>query len=232
MDREDFARGVREVAPLLLGVAPFGLVAGIAAANAGLDLTQAVGMSVIVFAGASQLAALDLIGRDAPLSVVVLTAVVINLRMLMYSASIAPHFRTFATRLKAGLAYLLTDQAYALSIASYRGERSVDRAAYYIGVALTLWVVWQVTTAAGVVLGTGVPDAWGLEFAVPLVFLALLVPAMEDGPTTVAGLAGGTIAVAGAGLPLNLGLLVGASVGIVAGLVAERPMEVNATDGH
>ena len=232
MNRADFRRGVRDVGPLLLGVAPFGLVAGIAAANAGLDLTQAVGMSVIVFAGASQLAALDLIGRDAPLSVVVLTAVVINLRMLMYSASIAPHFRTFAARVKAGLAYLLTDQAYALSIASYRGERSVDRVAYYLGVAVTLWVVWQLTTAAGVLLGTGVPDAWGLEFAVPLVFLALLVPAMEDGPTTVAGLAGGTIAVVGAGLPLNLGLLVGASVGIVAGLLAERPMEVNATDGH
>jgi len=232
MNRADFRRGVRDVAPLLLGVAPFGLVAGIAAANAGLDLTQAVGMSVIVFAGASQLAALDLIGRDAPLSVVVLTAVVINLRMLMYSASIAPHFRTFAGRVKAGLAYLLTDQAYALSIASYRAEESVDRVAYYLGVAVTLWVVWQLTTAAGVLLGTGVPDAWGLEFAVPLVFLALLVPAMEDGPTTVAGLVGGTIAVVGAGLPLNLGLLVGASVGIVAGLLAERSMEVDATDGH
>jgi 4-azaleucine resistance transporter AzlC len=232
MNRADFRRGVRDVAPLLLGVAPFGLVAGIAAANAGLDLTQAVGMSVIVFAGASQLAALDLIGRDAPLSVVVLTAVVINLRMLMYSASIAPYFRTFAARVKAGLAYLLTDQAYALSIASYRAEASVDRVAYYLGVAVTLWVVWQLTTAAGVLLGTGVPDAWGLEFAVPLVFLALLVPAMEDGPTTVAGLVGGTVAVVGAGLPLNLGLLVGASVGIVAGLLAERPMEVDATDGH
>lgn len=232
MNRADFRRGVRDVAPLLLGVAPFGLVAGIAAANAGLDLTQAVGMSVIVFAGASQLAALDLIGRDAPLSVVVLTAVVINLRMLMYSASIAPHFRTFAARVKAGLAYLLTDQAYALSIASYRAEESIDRVAYYLGVAVTLWIVWQVTTAAGVLLGTGVPDAWGLEFAVPLVFLALLIPAMEDGPTTVAGLAGGTVAVVGAGLPLNLGLLVGASVGIVAGLLAERPMEVTATDGH
>jgi 4-azaleucine resistance transporter AzlC len=231
MNRADFRRGVRDVAPLLLGVAPFGLVAGIAAVNAGLDLSQAVGMSVIVFAGASQLAALDLIGNGAPASVVVLTAVVINLRMLMYSASIAPHFRAFAARVKAGLAYLLTDQAYALSIASYR-DGDVDRVAYYLGTAVTLWVVWQLTTVAGVVLGTGVPEAWGLEFAVPLVFLALLVPAMEDGPTTVAGLAGGAVAVVGTALPLNLGLLVGASVGIAAGLLAERFMEVNPSDGH
>jgi 4-azaleucine resistance transporter AzlC len=232
MDLAEFRRGVRDVTPLLLGVAPFGLVAGIAAVNAGLDLPQAVGMSVIVFAGASQLAALDLIGRDAPLSVVVVTAVVINLRMLMYSASIAPHFRAFAGRVKAGLSYLLTDQAYALSIARFRSTDGTDRAAYYLGTALTLWVVWQITTVAGVLLGTGVPDAWGLEFAVPLVFLALLVPAMEDGPTTAAGLVGGAVAVVGAGLPLNLGLLVGASVGIAAGLASERVMEVDPSDGH
>lgn len=232
MDRDDFLRGVRDVSPLLLGVLPFGLVAGIAAANAGLTLTQAVGMSVIVFAGTSQLAALDLLGRDAHLIVVFVTAVVINLRMMMYSASIAPHFREFAARLKAGLAYLLTDQAYALAIASYRSEESVDRVAYYLGAAATLWVVWQIATVVGVLVGTGVPDVWGLEFAAPLVFLALLVPAMEDGPTTVAGLVGGGVAAAAAGLPLNLGLLAGATAGIVAGLIAERRMEVHVSDGH
>jgi len=232
MDLAEVRRGIWDVSPLLLGIVPFGLVAGIAAVNAGLSLSQALGMSVIVFAGASQLAALDLIGRDAPLSVIVLTAVVINLRMLMYSASIAPHFRSFSNRTKATLAYVLTDQAYAISIADYRSASTTDRVAYYLGVALTLWVVWQVTTVLGVVLGTGVPDAWGLEFAVPLVFLALLVPAMEDGPTTVAGILGGTVAVVATGLPLNLGLLVGATVGIAAGLVAESVMEVNPSDDH
>lgn len=232
MNSADFRRGVRDVSPLLLGVAPFGLVAGIAAVNAGLDLSQALGMSVVVFAGASQLAALDLIGNDAPLSVVVVTATVINLRMLMYSASIAPYLRDLSAKWKGGLAYLLTDQAYALSVANYRSERSFDRKAYYLGVALTLWVVWQLTTATGVFLGTGVPDAWGLEFAVPLVFLALLVPAMEDGPTTIAAVASGGVAVVGAGLPLNVGLLVAATVGILVGLVAETRLDVEVTDGH
>jgi 4-azaleucine resistance transporter AzlC len=234
MDRADLRRGVRDVVPLLLGVVPFGLVAGIAAVNAGLSLGQAVGMSVVVFAGASQLAALDLLGRDAPLSVVVLTAVVINLRMLMYSASIAPYFRDLRGHLRAGLSYLLTDQAYALSIATYRSDRETDRVAYYLGAAASLWVVWQVATAAGVVLGTGVPDAWGLEFAVPLVFLALLVPAMEDRPTTVAGLVGGAVAVLAGGLPLNLGLLAGASAGILAGLGTEVVTGERAEvgDGH
>ncbi|AAV46792.1 4-azaleucine resistance transporter AzlC [Haloarcula quadrata] len=229
MDTASFRRGVRDVAPLLLGIIPFGLVAGIATVNAGLGLPAAVGLSVVVFAGASQLAALELLGQNAPLTVVVATAVVINLRLLMYSASIAPYFRNFTGRWKAMLAYVLTDQAYALSVASYRSDSETDRKWYYLGVAVTLWAVWQVTTIAGALLGTGVPDAWGLEFAIPLVFLAILVPAIEDAATAVAAAVGGAIAVVGAGLPLNLGLLVAAGVGITAGVLTESA--TGGTDG-
>jgi 4-azaleucine resistance transporter AzlC len=230
MDRVAFGQGVRDISPLLLGVIPFGFIAGIAAVNAGLGLPEAVGLSTIVFAGAAQLAALDLIGRDAPLAIIVVTAVVINLRMLMYSASIAPYFQNLRKRSKATAAYLLTDQAYALAIVRYQNEDSPHRIAYYLGVAVTLWVVWQVTTIAGVVLGTTVPDSLGLEFAVPLVFLALLIPAMEDGPTTVAGIFGGIVAVGTVGLPLNLGLLVAAGGGIVAGLLTEGATEDSQND--
>ena len=217
----DLLAGVRDVSPLMLGIVPFALVAGIATVDAGYSLAEALGLSVIVFAGASQLAALDLLGADAPLAVVIGTAVVINIRLVMYSASIAPYFSRYDTRLRAGLAYLLTDQAYALSVAEF--ERSPDRIRwrYYLGVAASLWVVWQIGTVIGVAVGAGVPDAWGLTFAVPLVFLALLVPAMKDRPTTAAGLVGGTVAVATAGLPLNLGLLAGAVCGVGAGLLVE-----------
>lgn len=232
MDLVAVRRGVRDVAPLLLGIAPFGLVAGVAAMNAGLTLEQAVGMSVIVFAGAAQLAALELIGQDAPLSVIVVTAVVINLRMMMYSASIAPYFRSLSTRIRTGAAYLLTDQAYALSVSRYRSDERIDRLGYYLGAAVAPWIVWQLTTVIGALIQTGVPASLGLEFAVPLVFLALLVPAMEDGPTTVAGVFGGVLAVLGSGLPLNLGLLVGAAVGIAAGVAAETALPVEASDGH
>ncbi|WP_435099107.1 AzlC family ABC transporter permease [Halorubrum sp. N11] len=217
----DLWAGIRDVSPLLLGIVPFGLVAGIAAVDAGLGLTEAVGLSVIVFAGASQLAAIELIGKDAPLAVVVGTAVVINLRMVMYSASIAPHFADYGRRLRAVLAYVLTDQAYALSVAEFERNSERSRWRYYLGAAVTLWVVWQIATVVGVVVGASVPDAWGLTFAVPLVFLALLVPAMKDRPTTAAAVAGGTIAVVAAGLPLNLGLLAGAVSGIVVGLLTE-----------
>jgi 4-azaleucine resistance transporter AzlC len=222
MDTKDLWRGLRDVAPLLIGIAPFGLVTGVAAVNAGLDLGLAVGMSVIVFAGAAQLAALELIRTDAPLVVIVVTAAVINLRMLMYSASIAPHFREFKAKWKGALAYILTDQAYALSIARFETEEPVEKRSYYLGVAVPIWLVWQVMTVAGVVLGASVPPSWGLEFTVPLVFLALLVPAVEDRETLVAAAVGGGGAVLGAGLPLNLGLPVGATAGVLAGAIAER----------
>ncbi|SNR54658.1 AzlC family ABC transporter permease [Halorubrum vacuolatum] len=218
----DIRAGVRDVSPLLLGIAPFGLVAGIASVEAGLDFAQAVGMSIIVFAGASQLAALELIGANAPFAVVVATAVVINLRVVMYSASIAPYFADYGERLRAGLAYVLTDQAYALSIAEFTtAETERSRFRYYLGVATPLWIVWQISTVIGFVLGAGVPEEWGLTFAVPLVFLALLVPAMKDRPTTVAGAVGGVAALLAVGVPFNLGLLVGATAGIVAGLIVE-----------
>jgi predicted branched-subunit amino acid permease len=225
MDTAEFRRGVRASLPILLGITPFALVSGVAAVRTGLSPTQAMGLSVIVFAGASQLAALDLLGRDASLAVVVVTAGVINLRMVMYSASLAPHLRSLPGRVKAGAAYLLTDQAFAVALARFTGEETPGslsgRLWFYLGVAASLWAVWQAGTVAGILLGRGVPDAWRLEFAIPLVFLAILVPAVEDRPTLVAAAVGGGVALAGAGLPLNLGLLAGATAGIAAGMLTE-----------
>jgi len=218
----DLRDGIRDALPLLLGIVPFALVAGVAGVEAGLSPLQTVGLSVVVFAGASQLAAIDLLGRDAALGVVVLTVVVVNLRMLMYSASIAPYFRELSARVRAGCAYVLTDQAYALALARYAGDRdrgsTTRRPYYYLGVGLTLWVVWQAGTVVGVVFGAAVPDSWRLGFAVPLVFLALLVPAVSDAPSLGAAVVAAAVAVLGAGLPFNAGLIVGAVVGVATGI--------------
>jgi 4-azaleucine resistance transporter AzlC len=218
---DDFRAGVRAALPSLLGLVPFGLVAGIAAVNAGLSPFQAVGLSAVVFAGAAQLAAIDLLARDASLAVVVVTAVVINLRMAMYSASIAPYFESFRRRWAVGCSYLLTDVSYALSIAEFTDESETDRRWYYLGVAGAIWAVWQLTTVAGVLLGAGIPESWGVGFAVPLVFLTLLVADVSDRPRLIAALVGGSVAVVGAAWPLNLGLLGGALAGVVAGVVVD-----------
>lgn len=219
----DLLAGVRAAGPVVLGVIPFALVAGITAISAGLTVPEAVGMSVLVFAGAAQLAAIDLIGSNAPFAVVVATAVVINVRMLMYSASIAPYFQSFSARLRAILAYVLTDQAYAMSVAEYERNDERSRLWYYTGIGFTLWVVWQIGTLAGAVLGAGVPDALGLDFALPLVFLALLLPAIKDRGTTTAALAAGAVALAAtaAGVPLSLDLPLAAVVGVLAGLAVD-----------
>ncbi|WP_243700359.1 AzlC family ABC transporter permease [Halorussus pelagicus] len=228
--REDFLSGVRVAAPIILGIVPFGMVAGVAAAGVGMSAIQALAMSVVVFAGASQLAAIELIGRNAPVAVVVLTVLVVNLRHVMYSASIAPHFRRQSAKWKAALAYLLTDQAYAVSLLEFENDEETSRRWYYLGVAVPLWVAWQIATIVGVLLGAQIPSGWQLEFAVPLVFLAVLVPAVTDRATGAAAVVGGGVAVAANGLPYNLGLIVAALVGIAVGLAVESAFSVNSDD--
>ncbi|PSP82402.1 branched-chain amino acid ABC transporter permease [Halobacteriales archaeon QS_1_68_17] len=232
--RGDYLAGARAVAPVLVGIVPFGLIAGATAVAAGIPPFQAVAMSVIVFAGASQLAAIDLIGRTAPVGVVVLTAVVVNLRLTMYSASIAPYFRGFRAPAKWISAYVLTDQAYALSLTEFRETAPDERSRlwFYLGAATPLWLVWQVATAVGAVLGASVPEGLSLGFAVPLTFLALLFPAIEDRPTAGAALVAGVVAVAGAPLPFNLGLVAAAIAGVAAGTLLEMRAGTFPTTGH
>ncbi|MFB6177125.1 MAG: AzlC family ABC transporter permease [Halobaculum sp.] len=215
--RTAFLDGVRAVAPILLGAAPFGLVAGAAAVGADLTVAQAMGLSTVVFAGASQLAAIDLLGQNASVAVVVGTALVINARMVMYSASIAPYFENLSSRRRALVAYLLTDQAYALSITRFRQHGS--SLWFYLGTAAPLWLVFVAATAVGAVVGARVPAWLPLEFTIPLTFLAVLVPAIVDRESQAAAVVAGTVAVLGANLPYNLGLLAGAGTGIAAGLL-------------
>lgn len=216
---------------MLIGVVPFGLVAGASPVAQGLGTWSAVGFSTVVFAGASQLAAIDVLGTGGSAWVAVVAACTINLRMLLYSASLAPYFAHERFERRMGVAYLLTDQAYAVSLAAWVGEDTsvVDdsvrsrRMARYVGAGATLWAVWQVTTVLGAAVGNAIPDSVPLGFAVPLVFLVLLVPVVVDRPSVVAAAAGGggaTIASQlGAG---HLSVIVGAVAGIVAGAAVDR----------
>jgi len=180
-------------------------------------------MSVLIFAGASQLAALQLVAENAPLLVIVLTALIINLRFTMYSASLAPYFRALSAKWKAVLAYLLTDPAYGVSITRFRQfPRVPNRHWFYMGVAASTWLIWQSFTAAGVFLGTRVPENWSLDFAIPLMFIALAVPALHDRATIAAGLTSAVVSVLVFHLPLNLGLIVAAGSGILIGLLVDE----------
>ncbi|MDQ4134530.1 MAG: AzlC family ABC transporter permease, partial [Actinomycetota bacterium] len=197
----DARAGVVAVAPMLIGVVPFGLVAGAAPVAGGLGGWAAVGLSTIVFAGASQLAAADVLADGGSALVAVLAAWTINLRMVLYSASLAPYLSHEPTRRRVGAAYLLTDQAYALSITRWAaGGDPASRLPYYLGAAAVLWATWQAATVVGVLIGGAVPEDVPLEFAVPLVFLVLLVPVLTTAPAVAAAATGGTGAVAAAEL--------------------------------
>lgn len=222
---------------MLVGVIPFGLVAGATPATTGLGGGTSIGLSTIVFAGASQLAAADVLADGGSALVAVIAACTINLRMLLYSASLAPHLTHVRLRRRLLMAYALTDQAYAVSITRWSGEAvrageggpqpELDRRVpYYLGAAFTLWLNWQLCTILGVLIGSAVPDSLPLDFAVPLVFLVLLVPAITSRPAAVAAITGGLVALAadeaGAG---HLGVLFGALGGIAAGAFAEVTLE-------
>ena len=224
MSRTDLRAGAMAILPMLIGVIPFGLVAGVTPVANGLGTGAAVGFSTVVFAGASQLAAIDVLSNGGAAIVAALAALTINLRMLLYSASIAPYLsrETFGRRMV--VAYLMTDQAYAVSITRWaeEGDDPERRLPFYFGAGLMLWGSWQISTILGALLGSAVPDDVPLEFAVPLVFLVLLVPAVNTRPAAVAALAGGGTAVLAAELGAGpLSIIVGAFAGITAGVVAE-----------
>ena len=222
-----FVSGTKAIVPVLIALIPFAVAFGATAVGNGLSSLEALAMSVFVFAGAAQLAAIPLLSAGASVAIIVLTVLVVNLRMTLYSASLAPHFRQLPIGWRGLLSYLLTDQAYAATITRFDdGEtEEPDKRWYYLGVALAIWVTWQAATMLGVFLGAWASEGWSLDFVLPLTFIALAVPAIKDRATTAAALSAGGAAVLAATLPLNLGLITAASVGVLGGLFAESVAE-------
>ncbi len=217
-----FWRGVVVSLPIAVGIVPFGLVTGIAGVNAGLSAVEATVMSVLVFAGAAQLVALQLIGAGASILFVWLATLVVNLRYLMYSSALAKPLEALSWRMKVLAAYLMVDQNFALALNQYPtlGPRITPR--FYMGIGFVVWLTWVACTYAGALLGARLPEAWSLDFAVPLCFLVLLVPAVHNRPSLFAALLGGLVSTALIGLPYRSGLFIGAIAGIWAGVWLEN----------
>ena len=223
--QQDFLAGARATLPILLGVVPFALICSVAAVSVGLTPFEATGMSFIVFAGASQLAVLQLIGEGAVWLVMVLTAWVINLRFTMYSATLASYLKDEPIYRKAPFAFILSDQAFGVTMSHFANETPANPAWYFYGTAAAIWLTWIISAIVGALLGTLVPASWGLDFAFPLSFLALMFAALKDRPAVIAALVGGFTAIITKGLPYNLGLILAALLGIGAGVLAENIAE-------
>jgi predicted branched-subunit amino acid permease len=221
-ERREFFQGVRALLPILLGVVPFGLISGIAVVATGIAPTSGLVMSLLVFSGAALIVALQLISTGAPAVVVLFSALVVNLRFMIYSASLAPLFRHLSRGRKSLLGYLLSDQAYAASITHLR-ESGAPRAGWlhFLGAGITMWVAWQVSVGLGLFLGARLPASWSLEFTIPLTFLALAVPAIKDRFTAAAAALAGITAVLAGGAPFRTGLVLAALLGILLGTIWE-----------
>ena len=221
--RSQFLAGVRAELPILVGVVPFGLIFGAVAVSGGLPPLLAQAMSSVVFAGSAQFIGAQLMAGGAPALVLLATTAVVNLRHLLYSASLAPQVRHLPLRWRLLLAYLLTDEAYAVTIVHYTDPDSQPptRHWYYLGAGLALWTSWQISTALGVFFGAAVPASWSLDFALAVTFIGIVVPTLRDRPHTGAALSAALVAALTFAWPYKLGLMAAALTGIVVGVVLE-----------
>ena len=219
---KNFWAGARAEIPLLIGVFPFGMIYGALALNAGLSASAAQSMSSIVFAGSAQFITTQLVHESAPGLVMVLTIAVVNLRHMLYSASLAPYLASLSTRWKVLLGYLLTDEAYAPTAIHYEKEGMTPWGHWFLlGAGLALWTNWQISTGLGIFLGTAIPESWSLDFALPLTFIAMVVPVLKNRPAVAAAISAGAVALVAYSLPYKLGLILAALVGITVGTVLE-----------
>ncbi len=224
--------GFRAGAPFLLVVIPFGMLFGVVAIEAGFTSLQTMAFSSVVFAGAAQFTALSLMAEDAPFVIVVATALAVNLRMAMYSASLAVWLGQAPLWKRVLIAYVNVDQSYAVSVNRYEDEPHLSlsqRVAFFFGAVTPVCPMWVVATGMGIWIGDSIPDWLVLDFALPICFLAIIAPMMRTLAHIVAAVVSIVMALVLSGLPYNLGLLVAAAVAMIVGAQVEVLMQRRAT---
>lgn len=221
----EFWAGARDIIPLIVGAIPFGIIFGTLATAAGLSLTGTLAMSIFVFAGSSQFIAVGLVAAKTIWPLIVLTTFVVNLRHLLYAISLLPHVKQLPQVWKVLVAFWLTDETFAVGIRRYQSsEPSNFKHWYYAGAALAMYLNWQVCTLLGITAGQLVPNAadWGLDFAMSVTFIGMVVPYVKNKPMGMAVTVAGVTALLGYGLPHKLGLMIAAITGISAGILCEK----------
>ncbi len=216
---------MRDTAPLLLGAFPFGLIYGALAASSGLSATAAMLMAICVFAGSSQFIAIGLVAAHTPVAIIVFTTLIVNLRHMLYSATLLPYLRHLPQKWRIPLAFWLTDETFAVTIHRFqRDDDSPYKHWYQLGSSLAMYLNWQFWCLLGLLLGTRIPDAqaWGLDVAMPVTFIGMLIPFVKSKPVAVCVLTAGAASLLTWQLPYKLGILVATFAGITAGLLAQR----------
>ncbi len=220
----EFLGGAKATIPLIVGAIPFGIIFGTLAPGSGCSPEAAMAMSLIVFAGSAQFIAIGLMAAGAAVPVIVFTTLVVNLRHLLYAAALVPHVRHLSQKWRAILAFGLTDESFAVVSSRFMKEGSTDRSHwYYLGSITAMYSNWVFCTFVGLNIGTRFPDMteWGLDFAMSVTFIGMIVPYLKNRPMWGAVVVSGAVALAAFSLPHKLGLILAALSGVLAGMVLE-----------
>ncbi|VXC86320.1 Branched-chain amino acid ABC transporter permease [Pseudomonas sp. 9AZ] len=222
---QQFLYGCRDSIPMIVGILPFGLVYGALASLAGLSLGQALGMSLLVYAGSAQFIAISLLTLGSGMVVILLTTLVVNLRHVLYSAALQPYVGKLSQRWRVPLAFGLTDETFAVVQRRYLARGMTEHGQWYhAGVALALYLSWVSSSLVGALFGQSVPNlaGWGLDFAMLATFIGIVVPALRNQPQIAAALVAGAVALLCHAWPYKLGLMAAALSGIAVGVWLER----------
>ncbi len=221
--RSFFLKGCADIAPVALPIATWSLVTGIAMAKSPLLLHQAISYSLLAYAGTAQLAALPLLVVGAPIWVSVMTALMVNLRFIIYSAGLRPSLRSQPLGMRCLLGCLISDMAFIMYMRhEARWRQSPLRGYYFLGLGCANYVIWHCASLVGLLGGALIPEAWGLSFAGTLALVAILVPMLMSRPAMVACAVAGITAVCLRDLPFKLGLIGAIAAGTAAAVFAEK----------
>ena len=227
-----FREGAVEAIPMAIGIAAWGLVAGVAMAKSGMGVPLSILMTLLVYAGSAQIAALPLIAADAPMWVVWATTLCVSLRFMAFSFHYRPYFAHLPLRQRMKLSFVMGDTSFALFIRRFPeplpGRPYED---YFLGSALVTFGVWQVATITGIVLGHGIPEAWNLGFAGTMALLALTCTQLRNPVTGIAAVVAGCAAVAAYALPLKLNNIAAIAAAVAVGVLAGRAPRLRAGAG-
>ena len=219
----EFKVGLLEELPLQAGVLPFGMVYGILGIESGMSALETFMLSSLLFAGASQIIFTQLVSAATPALIIITSIAAINARHMLYATSMHRYIGHLPLGWRIVLAYLLTDEAYAVSIRRYIDRPHNQHMHYHLlASGLLLFTVWQASTLAGILLGATIPKALSLGFAIPLSFMAIVIPLLNSAPQIIAALTAGIIALTCQSLPWNSWLIFAACGGIIAGMIADR----------
>jgi predicted branched-subunit amino acid permease len=228
LEKQAFREGLRISAPTAPGMLAWGLVTGMAMVKSGLSIWQALGMTLLVFAGSAQLAALPLMAANAPIGIVFVTAMIVNLRFVIFAAAIGPHFAHLRWYKRIWYGYFNVDVTIALFPQRFPAEtlhRPEGKIGFFSGIGYPGWCVWQAGSVFGILLASQIPQSWGIGFAGTLALLGITIPLIINSAALAGVAVAAVVAIVAADLPYRLGLLLAVILGMVVAMIVDGVLE-------